>query len=216
LFTGIIEEVGRVRKINRGNQSIRLSITCEKVLKDIGKGDSIAVNGICLTVTDFESGWFTVDVMPETMRKTELSKLNINSGVNLERALRLSDRLGGHIVSGHIDGTGIIIQKTEEDNAHWLFIEAAPDILRYIVVKGSVAIDGISLTAASVDNTCFGVSIIPHTYENTNIALKKEGDTVNIECDFIGKYVEKLMGYNRNNTGDKGITIDFLETNGFM
>jgi len=216
LFTGIIEEVGRIRKINRGNLSIRLSIACEKVLENIGKGDSVAVNGVCLTVTDYGSGWFTVDVMPETMRKTGFDRFNIKSGVNLERALRLSDRLGGHFVSGHIDGTGIIRKKADEDNARWLFIEAAPEILRYVVVKGSVAIDGISLTVAFVDDECFGVSIVPHTYENTTFADRKEGDMVNIECDVLGKYIKKLMDNERNNTIDKEITIDFLADNGFL
>lgn len=214
MFTGIVEEVGKVREIHNGNTSIRLTISCSKVLDCVKQGDSIAVNGICLTVTGFGHDWFSADVMPETVRKTGLVKLNINSSVNLERALTLSDRLGGHIVSGHIDGAGTIIRRMNEDNAIWLTIQVSDDILKYIVVKGSVAIDGISLTVASVDKECFSISLIPHTSGVTTLGSKAIGDLVNIECDIIGKYVEKLFG-NSSNTR-KVIDLDFLEANGFV
>lgn len=216
MFTGIVEELGKVKGIARGSKSIRLSIACERVLEDAKPGDSIAVNGICLTVTDMGSGWFAADVMPETMRRTGLEKLDVSDRVNLERALRLSDRLGGHLVSGHIDGTGIIAGKIEEDNAIWVTIEASGDILRYIVMKGSVALDGTSLTVAYVDERCFKVSLIPLTAGVTTLGFKRVGDIVNIECDVIGKYVEKLVcGGRTEGNNKKDLTLDFLRENGF-
>jgi len=163
MFTGIVEEIGTIKEIIRGSKSVRLSISCSRIMDDMKIGDSIAVNGICLTVTDMGGSWFTADVMPETLRNTGLGKLSISGRVNLERALRLSDRLGGHIVTGHIDGTGTVTSRVEEDNAIWLTIEAPKNILKYIVMKGSVALDGTSLTVAYVDDRCFKVSLIPHT-----------------------------------------------------
>ncbi len=217
MFTGIVEEVGSVREIVHGSMSIRLSISCIKILDDVSIGDSIAVNGICLTVTDIGTGCFSADVMPETMRKTGLEKLKIAERVNLERALRLSDRLGGHILTGHIDGTGTIIGRTEEGNAIWLTIQAPDEVLKYIVMKGSVALDGTSLTVAYTDNRAFKVSLIPLTAEKTNLGSKRAGDKINIECDVIGKYVEKLTkGYNGRQSGKKDISTDFLRENGFI
>jgi len=216
MFTGIVEEIGSVKEIIKGSRSVRLSINCSKVLDGTNIGDSIAVNGICLTVSDMESGWFSADVMPETMRKTGLEKLNISDGVNLERALRLSDRLGGHIVSGHIDGTGTVLEKKEEGNAIWLTIRASDEILKYVVMKGSVALDGTSLTVAYVDAGCFKVSLIPLTAGITVLGSRRAGDVVNIECDVIGKYVEKLFSGNKAQTGTKKyISMDFLRDNGF-
>ena len=217
MFTGIIEELGTVKNIIRGSSSIKLSIECISILHDVKIGDSIAVNGICLTVADLGSNWFTADVMPETMRRTGLSKLNSFQKVNLERALRLSDRLGGHIVSGHIDGTGIITAKTEEDNAIWLTVEAADTVLKYIVMKGSVALDGTSLTVAHVDGSCFKVSLIPLTAGVTTLGFKETGDMVNIECDVIGKYIEKFIGGKSSEQSVKrDLTMELLKENGFV
>lgn len=215
MFTGIVEEVGCVASITRGQKSIGLKIACTKVLEDVHIGDSIAVNGICLTVTEHSSESFLVDVMPETMRKTSLGDLNITDQVNLERALRLSDRLGGHIVSGHIDGTGILTNHVIEDNAIWLTIKARDDILRYIIQKGSVALDGISLTVVGVNSDSFKVSIIPHTTIATTLGEKRIGDTINIECDEVAKYIEKFILCNSKQIDKKGLSIDFLQENGF-
>ncbi len=221
MFTGIVEEIGNVRKIVHGSLSIKLSINCSKILEDVKIGDSIAVNGICLTVVEMSSSWFTVDVMPETMRMTSLGRLNVSDKVNLERALKLSDRLGGHIVSGHIDGTGIIKNIVEEDNAIWITVEASESILKYIIYKGSVSLDGTSLTVAHIDECCFKVSLIPHTAGNTILGYLKAGDQINIECDIIGKYVERLLNGNvqdcnsQASKSKKDISIDFLRSNGF-
>lgn len=214
MFTGIVEEVGSIREIIPGSLSIKLSIKCSKLLQNVQIGDSIAVNGICLTVIDLASSWFAVDVMPETMRRTGLQKLNIYDRVNLERALSLSDRLGGHIVSGHIDGTGIVKSRVEEDNAVWLTVEAREDIMKYIVFKGSVALDGTSLTVACVDEKSFKVSLIPLTAEATTLGFRRVGDQINIECDVIGKYVERLLNRNMKDY-KKDISVDFLRENGF-
>ncbi|QNU67717.1 riboflavin synthase [Ruminiclostridium herbifermentans] len=219
MFTGIVEEIGNVKKIVYGSSSIKLSINCSKILEDVKIGDSIAVNGICLTVVELDSSWFSVDVMPETMRMTSLSRLKLSDKVNLERALKLSDRLGGHIVSGHIDGTGIIKDIVREDNAIWITVEAADSLMRYIIYKGSVALDGTSLTVAYIDENSFKVSLIPHTAGNTILGLLKVGDIVNVECDVIGKYVEKLLNGNKQDltiqSTKKDISIDFLRSNGF-
>ncbi|MHB1420610.1 MAG: riboflavin synthase [Bacillota bacterium] len=216
MFTGIIEEIGRVKSIARGQKACRISIECEKVLKDVAVGESIAVNGICLTVVEFASNGFSADVMPETFSRTNLSQLGSMDSVNLERALRLSDRLGGHLVTGHIDGVGKITQKRDEENALWLSIEADEEITRYIVLKGSVALDGTSLTVAGIDKNIFKVSLIPMTKTKTILGRKRTGSTVNIECDIIGKYVEKLLGGGAKleKTG-KSITKEFLIDNGF-
>jgi riboflavin synthase len=216
MFTGIVEEIGTIEDIVRGSKSIKLFISCSRIMDDVIIGDSIAVNGICLTVTDMGGSWFTADVMPETMRKTALEKLNISSRVNLERAMRLSDRLGGHIVTGHIDGTGIVASRIEEEKAIWLTIEAHDDILKYIVMKGSVALDGTSLTVAHVEKSCFKVSLIPLTVCTTILGTKKAGDQLNIECDVIGKYVEKLLnGNTQESKPKKDISLEFLRSNGF-
>lgn len=216
MFTGIIEEIGTIQGIKRGDKSSKIIIKADKVLDKTRLGDSICTNGVCLTVTGIDGKTFEADVMAETLRRSNLGELSIGSRVNLERALSLQSRLGGHIVSGHIDGTGEIVSYLKEDNAIWVTINTSTDILRYIVEKGSVAIDGISLTVAYVDGKCFKVSIIPHTGEETILLTKKVGDTVNLECDVIGKYVEKLLGMNGEKENKSNITEDFLRDNGFM
>lgn len=217
MFTGIVEELGRVKDIVRGPKSIKLQIECAGIMEDVKLGDSIAVNGICLTVTSLGSSWFIADVMPETMRKTNLGSLTRQSQVNIERALRLSDRLGGHLVSGHIDGTGVITGKESEDNATWVSVAADKNILKYIVMKGSVALDGTSLTVAYVDDDRFKVSLIPLTAGVTTLGIKEAGDTVNIECDLVGKYIEKLLsGDGGKDNERKDISVEFLRENGFV
>ena len=198
-----------------------IAIRAKKVLEDVALGDSIAVNGICLTVTHFDAAHFTADVMPETVRRTSLAELKRGSRVNLERALTLRSRLGGHIVSGHIDGVGTIAAMQEEGNAILLTVRASDDVLRYVVEKGSVALDGISLTVARVSAADFTVSLIPHTREITNLREKRMGSRLNIETDILGKYVEKLFpGVRTQGESDAPksagkITMDFLRQQGF-
>lgn len=210
MFTGIIEEIGTIRGIRRGNRSVVLEVGAAKVLEDTKVGDSIATNGVCLTVTAMGNGGFTADVMPETMERSNLGGLKPGDRVNLERALCLNSRLGGHLVAGHIDGTGRIADRVKDENAVWLTVRAAPEILRYVVDKGSVAIDGVSLTVAYVDEAVFKVSVIPHTQEETTLTGKRAGELVNLENDMIVKYVEKLM-----KQPQKGLSLDFLQANGF-
>ena len=213
MFTGIIEEKGVIRSIRNGSRSSELRIQAGIVLEGMRTGDSVCTSGICLTVTGHGPDWFTADVMPETMRRTTLGQLRTGSEVNLERALRLSDRLGGHLVSGHVDGTGKIERTWQEENAVWYRIAAAPDLLRYIIEKGSVAIDGISLTVAGTEQNSFTVSVIPHTRSVTALSGKSAGDAVNIECDMIAKYVERLTG--KEGSGSR-IDADFLASNNFI
>lgn len=218
MFTGIVEEIGSIEGIKNGDKSSKLTIRGSKVLDKTKLGDSICTNGVCLTVTNIHSNSFEADVMAETLRKSNLGKLRIGSKVNLERALSLETRLGGHIVSGHIDGVGEIVSLVKEDNAIWVTIKTSSDVLRYIIYKGSVAIDGISLTVAYVDDETFKVSIIPHTLEKTILFTKVVGESVNIECDMIGKYVEKLLGLGNKQEKPKSSSIseDFLKANGFF
>lgn len=194
MFTGIVEEVGTIASIRKGAHSCVLTVRAQAVLEDVHVGDSIATNGVCLTVTSFSGNTFSADVMHETLNRSSLGKLRVGSPVNLERAMAADGRFGGHIVSGHIDGVGTIASITEDDNAVWYTIKAPADIVRLIVEKGSIAIDGISLTVASVSTDKFSVSIIPHTRAQTNLASKRVGDIVNLENDCIGKYVERLLG----------------------
>lgn len=221
MFTGIIEEIGKVKRLNIGGTSGDIEIQGKKAVEGTQVGDSIAVNGVCLTVTKMNGSSFTADVMAETFRRSSLSNLQAGSYVNLERAMAADGRFGGHIVSGHIDGTGVIADIVKEENAVWYTISADSSLLRYIVEKGSVAIDGISLTVAYVDSGCFKVSIIPHTCSETILQYKKKGDIVNLECDIIGKYVEKLLGGTGGNAENQGvssgnnITMEFLATCGF-
>lgn len=215
MFTGIVEEVGKIKKIERNTVSARLSIEADKVLQEVKEGDSIAVNGICLTVTSFTKNSFTADVMHETMNRTTLGKLKENSPVNLERALSVMGRFGGHMVSGHIDGRGKIVGIEKDDNAVLFTIETTEKILRYIVEKGSVAINGISLTVARVDRKNFTVSVIPHTLRVTSLGSFQKGDEVNLENDIVGKYIEKLLGLSCPEKKESTLTMDFLIKNGF-
>ena len=212
MFTGIVEEVGKVKSISNGV----LQIEANKVLEDVHTGDSIAVNGICLTVTSFTAHSFQADVMPETIRRTSLNELKLGSPVNLERAMAVGSRFGGHIVSGHIDGTGRIVSLKEEKNALLMKIAADSSLLRYIVEKGSVALDGISLTVAAVTDRDFTVSLIPHTRQVTNLSAKGEGSTINIENDVVGKYVEKMLKPAEAEDKSSGsVTMELLLSNGF-
>lgn len=217
MFTGIVEEIGTITHIKNGVKSSKLIINCNKVLETTEIGDSICTNGVCLTVTNINKETFEADVMAETIRKSNLNTLKIGSKVNLERALSLSTRLGGHLVSGHIDGIGYIKDLKKEDSAIWIAIKTSVDILRYIVYKGSITIDGISLTIAYVDDDVFKVSIIPHTLQQTILSSKNIGDSVNLECDIIGKHVEKLLGINKpNKQQSNNINEIFLKENGFI
>ena len=221
MFTGIIEEKGTVASVKKGNVSSRITFSASKVLEDIHEGDSIAVNGVCLTATSITGSTFTADVMAETMRRSSLGNLRSGDRVNMERAMLCGGRFGGHIVSGHIDGTGTVKSLKREENAVWVRISADTSLLKYIVEKGSVALDGISLTVAEVDDSGFMVSVIPHTGSETTLLSKKPGDCINIECDMIGKYVEKLLGLNHEETGNKvarksSVTAEFLARNGFI
>ncbi len=215
MFTGIVEEIGKIKAIKKGKNSARLVINAKKVLEDVKLGDSIAVNGVCLTVTEFSNSAFGVDVMHESLRKSSLSTLKNDSSVNLERAMLLNGRFGGHIVSGHIDGTGKIINIKNDDNAIWYTISAKEKIMKYIIEKGSITIDGISLTVANLSESDFSVSIIPHTQEETILKMKKIGDIVNLENDCIAKYVESLLNFKEKSEVKKDITMDFLLENGF-
>ena len=193
MFTGIVEEVGTIKNIKRGQHSAVLTIQAKTVLEETRIGDSIAVNGICLTVTRLFPDGFSADVMHETLNRSSLAGLSAGSVVNLERAMPANGRFGGHIVAGHVDGVGHVANIHRDDTAVWYTVHAGPEILRYVVEKGSITIDGISLTVAAVDDTSFSVSTIPHTVSQTNLHQRRRGDLVNLETDIIGKYVEKLL-----------------------
>ena len=217
MFTGIIEEVGTVESVRRNGINSDLVICAKKVLEGTKIGDSIAVNGICLTVTKLGNRTFTADVMNETLKRSSLSGIHAGAKVNLERAMAANGRFGGHIVSGHIDGTGIIREIRDDDNAVWYTVEAPPEILRYVVEKGSIAIDGISLTVAKLTATDFSVSIIPHTGEETTLLSRKPGEIVNLENDVVGKYVERLLSFKNAEPEPKksSLTMEFLREHGF-
>lgn len=218
MFTGIIEEIGIIRNIVKGSRSIKLTITAKKVLENTNLGDSIAVNGVCLTVTALGKDGFTADVMPESMSKTNMGRLKPGDRVNLERALTLSSRLGGHIVSGHIDGVGDIINMEKDDNAVRVTLISVPKVMKYIVSEGSVALDGVSLTVAHLGDNDFTVSLIPHTAQVTTLLDKKVGDKLNIENDVVGKYVERLLSFSdKDKAVEKNsvISLKFLRENGF-
>ena len=214
MFTGIVEELGTVKQVVSGSAWGQIEIAGREVLAGTKLGDSIAVNGVCLTVTNLRSGSFTADVMAETMRRSNLGSLKKGDQVNLERAMAADGRFGGHMVSGHIDGTGVISQMKQEGNAVWVTVDTSEELMRLIVEKGSIAIDGISLTVAKEMPGAFQVSIIPHTGEETTLLKKKPGAVVNLENDMIGKYVEKLMR-KESEGGGRSLTLDFLKQHGF-
>ncbi|MGI6065596.1 MAG: riboflavin synthase [Bacillota bacterium] len=218
MFTGLVEELGTLTSIVKGARSARLLIGASRVLEDGKIGDSIAVNGVCLTVVAINEKGFQADVMAETLNKSNLGDLRPGEKVNLERALRLSDRLGGHLVSGHIDGVGKIIRQEVMDIAIVTEIEAPPELLKYIIPKGSVAIDGISLTVVSVEENSFTVSLIPHTAKVTSLGFKQVGDKVNLETDIIGKYIERMVHYQNDskNKSESRLSMDFLAEHGFI
>jgi len=223
MFTGIIEELGTLSRIERAAGFCRLAISAGKVLDDCREGDSIAVNGACLTVTRRRPDGFVADVMAETMRRTNLGNLKAGDKLNLERSLRLGDRLGGHIVAGHVDEVGTITDLRPEDIATIMTVGASSQLMKYIAVKGSVCVEGVSLTVTDVASSSFQVSLIPFTKENTTLGLKRVGDAVNIEVDMLARYVERLIrdqGIVIRDQGtvarDRGIDREFLERHGFM
>ncbi len=207
MFTGIVQEVGSIASVPAGS----LVIAASQVLKGMQSGGSIAVNGVCLTVTDFNGKSFSVDVMPETLRLTNLGRLRTGDTVNLERPLALGGEVGGHLVQGHVDDTGRIASVTAEGGAVLMRFEASPELMRFIVPKGFIAVDGVSLTVASRDTDSFWISIVDYTRQHTILGSKKTGDLVNLEVDIIAKYVEQLSQPQRT-----GITADFLQEHGFL
>lgn len=224
MFTGIIEEISEMRRIHRQGQAMLLTIGAKRVLEDVKLGDSISVNGVCLTVVAFDKESFSVDVMPETFRKSNLRKLQSGSRVNLERAMAANGRFGGHIVQGHVDTTAVMVSRMPEENAVIFHFEPeTKHVFKYMIPSGSITIDGISLTVVDVTEHSFSVSIIPHTLAKTVLQDKKPGDTVNIECDVLGKYMEKLLGFQRSsNNGESrsskqsSVTAAYLAEHGFM
>jgi riboflavin synthase len=213
MFTGIIEEIGTIGSIQGTENAIQMTIHAAKIIHDINLGDSISVSGVCLTVTEFTAGSFTVDVMPETVKATSLNLLKTGSSVNLERAMAANGRFGGHFVTGHVDGIGTIIRKKPSANAVYYDIKVSEDITSALVMKGSIAIDGISLTIFGLEDGKVTVSIIPHTLSETVLGGKQAGDIVNIECDMIGKYIKKFVQQSAQSSSS--LTTDFLKENGF-
>lgn len=215
MFTGIIEEIGKISQIKGTEKAITLTIEANKILSDVHLGDSIAVNGVCLTVTHFTSHSFTVDVMPETMKATSLRSLQVRSHVNLERAMAANGRFGGHFVSGHVDGIGQITGKTKDENAVYYEIKVEEDLIDLMVLKGSVAVDGTSLTIFGLSEQTFTLSLIPHTMSESIVGEKEVGDIVNIECDMIAKYIKKYVQQPLKETRKSPITKGFLQEHGF-
>ena len=220
MFTGLVAELGTVQRLARQGNSYHLTVGAKKVLDKLKIGDSVAVNGACLTVVRMDDSGFTADVMPETVRLTNIGSLQPGSRVNLERTLRLCDGLDGHIVSGHVEGLGTISEQRPEGIAVVVTIATSPELLKYIIKKGSIAIDGISLTVTEVTDTGFSVSLIPHTAKETTLGLKKVGDSVNLETDILGKYVERMLTWNSSQAkqASKSDTLNMktLLENGFV
>ncbi len=213
MFTGIIEEKGKVVGIKKDDQSMKITINASKILTDAHLGDSIAVNGVCLTITHFTKEEMTVDVMPETVKATNIHKLKLGDLVNLERAMSANGRFGGHIVSGHVDGVGTIRSKRVVSNAVYVEIEVPKELIENCIPKGSITIDGTSLTLFKVTEQTVTVSLIPHTYAETILGMKGVGEQVNIETDMLGKYV--LHHLRKNDSKQSNISFDFLRENGF-
>lgn len=219
MFTGIIEEIGTISGIKQAGNSIELNIKASKILEDIQLGDSISVNGVCLTVTAFTKSEFQLDVMPETIKSTSLKDLKTGSKVNLERAMAANGRFGGHMVSGHVDGIGTIKKTKQVDNARYYEIEVDTNLLKYIIYKGSVSVDGTSLTVFGKSDDTFTISLIPHTLAETILNEKGIGDVVNIECDMLGKYIEHFLHsrFTDSSTSSKNsISLSMLKENGFI
>ncbi|MFD1707301.1 riboflavin synthase [Siminovitchia sediminis] len=213
MFTGIIEEIGTVIRIDRKAKSFTIHIQAHTILEDVRLGDSIAVNGVCLTVTDFSRSMFQADVMPETFKSTSLRLLSSGSKVNLERAMAANGRFGGHFVSGHVDGTGLVLNKKRMENALYMDIQIPEVFHPYVMEKGSIAIDGTSLTIFGIEKDTITISLVPHTQSETILAEKNLGDPVNIELDMLAKYVRRMLGSNQEK---QEITMDFLTEKGFI
>jgi riboflavin synthase len=216
LFTGIIEEIGTVDSMNQQGEAIVLTIQAKTVLMDVKLGDSISVNGACLTVTSFTPSRFTVDIMPETVRATSLQSLQKSSRVNLERAMAANGRFGGHFVSGHVDGVGTILKKTKASNAVYYEIELPDSIRRFILLKGSICVDGTSLTVFGTTDKSFTISLIPHTLSETVLGMKGVGEIVNLECDMLAKYIEQFVMMREKETKSSNMSESFLKDHGFM
>ncbi|MCL1632000.1 riboflavin synthase [Sporolactobacillus sp. CPB3-1] len=217
MFTGLIEEVGSVATIVKQVQAVRMAIHADRILSDVRPGDSIAVNGACVTVTGYSSNQFTVDLMPETIRSTTLADMRRGDPVNLERAMRVNGRYGGHFVTGHVDGVGRIVRITVKGNARMLSIQVPPGLLERMVEKGSVAVDGTSLTLVAVGSDTFTVSLIPHSSVHTLLGAKRIGDQVNIECDILQKYMQKQLERDQEAEPNKEtLTIEKLHAYGFI
>ena len=218
MFTGIVEEIGTLSRIDRGHSFCQLAVSARKILDDCKEGDSISINGACLTVTQRQSDGFTADVMAETMRRTNLGNLKIGDKVNLERSLRPVDRLGGHIVAGHVDEVGTIIELRQQDVATAMTIGVSEPLMKYIAVKGSVCIEGVSLTVTDVSGSNFQAWLIPFTKENTILGLKRVGNVVNVEVDMLARYVERLMSYREGSSAPSSSSVnqEFLRTHGFL
>ena len=215
MFSGIIETIGAIRSLRKDVKGARIAIEAPGVLNGVRLGDSIALNGVCVTVVDFDERKFEADLSIETLRRTNLGELAVGDGCNLERAMALGERLGGHLVSGHVDGVGRIKSRKNEGDSIWLTFEAPVEVMRYVVYKGSIAVDGISLTVAACDGETFSVSIIPHTGEQTTLTDKKDGAAVNLEADLIGKYVEKLLVPHMESRSPSGVTMEKLKEQGY-
>jgi len=216
MFTGLIEDVGTVRELRQSADSVRLKVATAIPMHELELGESIAVDGICLTVVQFGDGFFAADVSPETVSRSTLGALTPGRRVNLERALRLGARLGGHLVSGHVDAVATVTALVRDGNAYRFTFKLAPEVNRYVVDKGSIAIDGISLTVNSVTEDTFSVAIIPHTLEATTLKDRQVGSQVNIETDIIGKYVERLLGRDAGGGARSAVDLDFLAKHGFL
>jgi riboflavin synthase len=215
MFTGIVEAVGKVVALDSGRDSVRLTAAAGRVAEDVAIGDSVAINGVCLTVVEIAAPQLTFEAVYETLRRTTLGSLRVGDPVNLERALKADGRFGGHIVQGHIDGTGRIASIRPVGDSWFVYIEASRELLRYVVTKGSICVDGISLTVMDADDKAFSLSIIPHTWDNTTLKDRRAGDSVNLETDIVGKYVEKLMG-GWAPGGGRGVTMDLLARSGYI
>jgi riboflavin synthase len=216
MFTGLIEDLGTVRELRKSAESVRLKVATVIPMNEIELGESIAVNGICLTVVSFGDGQFSADVSPETVSRSTLASLVSGSRVNLERALRLGARLGGHLVSGHVDAVGTVVALVRDGNAYRFTFQIPAEVNRYVVEKGSVAIDGISLTVNNVTEDTFSVAIIPHTLAETTLKDRQVGSSVNIETDIIGKYVERLLGRSGEGETRSAVDLEFLAKHGFL